>query len=141
MKKQITKLPANESPDSIKNVVSIVRVIGNRGLGFADVESHSLDGTVEEKLKQYKEITGKDWSGYGERTFSVVEKVEPVTLALGTKPPDLLPCNQKATDDANAKIAALVEQAEVWLAENEEAKTRTKLITALSEKNTVQAKA
>ena len=115
MNKKIT-IPARLEPDSIRNVVSVVVILGNRGLGFADIESFSLDGTVEEKLSQYKEATGKDWAGMPEQTYTVAEEQsEPVSLGLCQKKP--YQHINPATAKAQEKINALVKLASEYLEE------------------------
>lgn len=135
-------IPADHSPESIKNVVSIVLIDNNRGLGFVDVRSISLDGTVEEKLKQYKEATGKDWSGRPEQVFSVKEESdEPTTLGLGQKKP--YRHVNPVTEEAQKKIDALAKLATRYLEEAKREKIevqKQKLLTARAGRKTEEIK-
>jgi hypothetical protein len=128
MKRKITRIiPADHSPESIRNVTTIV--INSEKNGFSiDATIVHLEGTVEEKLQQYKEATGKDWTGYSERVFSEMDHGEPTSLNLGQQPLMLL--KSKEDQEVQDKIDALVVQAKQWLRENKIAQQKKKLLTA-----------
>jgi hypothetical protein len=114
-------IPADRTLESIKNVVGIMIIGDNTGMGFCKTTSISLKGTIEEKLQQYKEAVGKDWVGFDEQTFTIDEKVpEPVSLNLGQTVPK---ASINKTDlKAQSDIDALTKQANVWLEEDKKAK-------------------
>jgi len=118
---KVKTIPANYSPESIGNVASIVFVVEDSGMGHIITDSISLEGTVEEKLAQYKAHTGKDWKGLDKQTLIIHEKVkESVSLGLGQTTPTriLLPIDIKVQEN----IDALTEKARLSIVENEEAK-------------------
>ena len=120
--KEVIIIPADPSPESIKNVFSVSRVSG-AGWSGAETEVCRLSGTVEEKLAQYREFFGKEWAGTTESRFTIHEEVEISTAGPIFKAPhsDLI---QKHPMDVEVqeKIDALTEEASRYLDENEVAK-------------------
>lgn len=124
-------IQADHTPESIANVISILIFDGNPGLGFVKCRNVQLTGPVKEKLQQYKEATGKDWTGFDEQvcvTPDVVQK-ETVSLNLGKSVTvkKLSPCDE----EVQRGIDALAAQAKRYLAENEIAKKQPRELQLL----------
>ena len=121
--KKINVIPADHSPESIRNVMSIVFIDKKKGLGSHSQTTHlSLQGTVEERLAQYKAHTGEDWQGFDEETFTTYEEKKPVSLNLGQATSNrIIPV---ADVEVQEKIDAMAQEARDWLEENEAAKKR-----------------
>jgi len=129
MKKTITKrFPADHSPESIKDVTTILLVGENKGLSMVDTTIIHLEGTVEEKLEQYKKVTGKDWSGFDERVCSIIDRGQSTSLNLGQNAPAKrkLSVDQRAQD----KVDALTKEAHEFLKQTRLEKHRQKLLKA-----------
>ena len=122
MKTEVIKqIPANYSKESIKDVVTILILGDNKGLGMIDTTIIHLDGTVDEKLQQYKEATGKDWLGTPAQTISEVTYDEPaVCLDMGKALIENI--RSKEDQEVQDKIDALAEDAREFLKQNEQAK-------------------
>lgn len=114
--KEITTVPADPRPESIANVLFIVEIVGNAGVGHVEIKNHVFHGTVQEKLQRYREIFGKEWPGAAEKKFTHYTTRKTVSLNLGKQ--------KKQTTNAQLKINALVELAKKWLKENTELKER-----------------
>lgn len=113
-------IQADHSPESIADVSSIVIVEENHGLGHLNCKSFQLNGSIKQKLNQYKEITGKEWFGFDEQVVSTpIYSVKIESLNLGQLPKRSV-C--KATRDAQIKIDMLTAKAKRWFNENDVAK-------------------
>lgn len=124
-------VPANRSPETIMNLVSLVLVTKNSGMGYISIEHISIEGTLEERLAQYKAATGKEWNGHGEQVFSEPIETEPVSLNLGQK--KFEPVKSKADIEVQEKIDALAAKAHRWVLEARAEKHKKKLITKREE--------
>jgi hypothetical protein len=113
-KKNVVRIPADNSAESIANVAVVVLLGEKLGMGFCETTIISLDGTIEEKLQQYQDATGKEWSGRNERVFTTWEYVEEESLNLGKQPHTI---TNKITKEAQNKIDALTEEARRTLQE------------------------
>ncbi len=120
-KKVVRVVPADPRPESIANLLTVVEIVGNRGMGHADVKTYHFEGTVEEKLQQYREYFGKEWPGTSEQTFTSYEEREPVSLNLGQKD-NLELRGKRISREAQEKVDALVEEARATLRWSEEMK-------------------
>lgn len=118
---KIIRIPADHSPETIKDVFTIVMTLAKKGTGHVDTRIVHLDGTIEEKLQQFKDATGNDWNGFEEQVFGVQNNIEPISLNLGNVTPTLIMKPDKETQD---KIDALTAQAQRWIEESQTAKSR-----------------
>jgi len=118
--KDIKIVSEDLSPESIKNITGIVIVDKHQGLGATKTISFSLEGTVKEKLMQYKEKTGNDWPGRSEQTYTTFEKHVSKSLNIGKEPLKLEVCENDK--EAQGAIDDLVICAKVWLKEDKEIK-------------------
>jgi hypothetical protein len=116
---KVIRIPADHSPETIADVFSIVVSTTDKGTGHIHNKIVHLEGTVEEKLQQYKDATGKDWNGFDEQVFTAHDDTKPVSLNLGNAAPKLL---ARPDPETQAKIDALTAQAEKWIEESREAK-------------------
>ena len=123
MKKKIVRIsPANHSPETIKDVLSIVLVEKKKDFGSVDVVIVHLKGTIEEKLQQYKDATGVDWNGFNEQVFTEIDQTETICLNLGPKPLERI--LSKADIKAQRAIDALTAEAKLLHIENETVKQK-----------------
>ena len=120
--------PANNSPDSIEDVFSVVLVNSSLNDGRVDTRICHLEGTVEEKLQQYKDFTGEDWKGFDEQVFSTPINPEPTYLNLGKVNYERTP--HPADVEVQEKIDALTALAARHLRDNKIAQQKKKLLTA-----------
>ena len=126
-------VPSNRDPATIAEVFSIVVSDKDKETGQVHNRIVHLEGTVAEKLQQYKDATGNDWNGFDEQVFGVYEEVADVSLGLNTKLERIISGPDKKTQ---AEIDKITEQAERWLNENETIKTRLALVKKLAAKTT-----
>lgn len=120
--RKVRQIPEDRSPESIKDVVSILVLIKEEGFGLTRTECYLLDGTVEEKLQQYKDATGTEWNGLAAQTITEPDDTKPISLNLGQQKPDTSVC--KHTQEAQEKIDALVVEARALLALNDKEKQK-----------------
>lgn len=118
-------LPENRSPESIADVVSVLVIHDDRGMGFVDTEHISLSGTVKQKLKQYKEATGRDWPGTSEAVIRKRKKVEMASINLGKSTHEVRVVHPE-TAAAQKKIDALTKRADKYLEQDREYKKKAK---------------
>ncbi len=122
-----TIIPANKSADSIKNVIGVLFITSDHGLGAIDTEHLMLIGSVEEKLAQYKAHTGKDWEGFEERAVSELIVPENVSLGLGQPKPDTREVSEE-TRIAQDKIDILTRLAKAYSQEDKIRQQRKKIL-------------
>ena len=120
--KEVITLPADRSPQSIKNVVSVLIFTNKKkSVGIhSETKIIHLEGTVEEKLQIFKDETGTDWDGFDEETITIPEEHKSVSLNIGKESP---PMKSKVCIAVQKKIDAITEQARQWLKEDKEAKS------------------
>lgn len=115
-------VPEDRRPETIANVVCVMRIVGGNFSG-AHTDVLRLEGTVEEKLQQYRDWAGKEWNGFGEQRFTEFKKKkESGGLNLGKKKEYEPPYGIRISREAQDKIDALVEEARETLRWNEEMK-------------------
>jgi len=118
-KKIVRTIAEDRSPETIANVVCIVRIIGNTFSG-ANVDVLRLNGTVKEKLEQYRKWVGKEWAGHNEKRFTeYIYEEEPISLDLGQVKYEA-PYGVRISREAQERIDALVVEADKVLEWNEE---------------------
>jgi len=121
-------IPANTSRESIAGVVLVVEIVDNKGKGHISTRITTLKGSVEEKLRQYREATGGEWSGFGEKVITRYEKLENKPGAINTSPPIALPPH---TRKAQAEIDELVARARRFLQEDKDTQREKKEIQSI----------
>lgn len=135
MNRIIEKIPADRRPESIADVVSIVLVDELKGAGHISTYVIHFEGTVVEKLAQYKAATGRDWRGTSESVISTTEQSgEVISLNLGRE--EWKPVQNPVTAEFQKKFDALSHEARCYLAENEKEKERR-----AAEKKLIEAQA
>jgi len=122
--KIIEVIPADSRPESIEQLSSILEIDRNKGLSIAGTKKYNFDGTVEEKLQQYREYFGKEWPGFPENTITKVIIPDMETIGLGQQSKEDETLTKKIRRAAQKKIDKLVEEARDILKWNEKEKTK-----------------
>lgn len=123
--KTIKVIPADSRPETIKNIVSVLLILEDTSMGGMRTEHIDLSGSVKDKLRQYKEATGKDWVGLDGAVITTYADAPERGAAIQAEIAPL--AKNPFTEKAQKKIDALTREAQKYLAENKEAKKKAQV--------------